>query len=51
MKQYLDLVKHIKSNGVQKNDRTGTGTLSVFWLSNAFQSREDFRWLQQKNCI
>jgi thymidylate synthase len=37
MKQYLDLVRHVLENGVQKGDRTGTGTLSVF----GYQSRYD----------
>ena len=30
MKQYLDLLRHIRENGTMKSDRTGTGTQSVF---------------------
>ena len=30
MKQYLDFMRHVRRNGAQKADRTGTGTLSVF---------------------
>jgi thymidylate synthase len=30
MKQYLDLMRHVRENGTRKEDRTGTGTLSVF---------------------
>jgi thymidylate synthase len=37
VKQYLDLVRHVLDHGVQKGDRTGTGTLSVF----GWQSRYD----------
>ena len=30
MRQYLDMMRHVRENGVRKDDRTGTGTLSVF---------------------
>ena len=33
MRQYLDLVKHVLENGELKEDRTGTGTKSVFAVS------------------
>jgi thymidylate synthase len=42
MQQYLSMMRHIRDNGVQKNDRTGTGTLSVFGHQMRFDLSQGF---------
>ncbi len=48
MKQYLDLLKHVKENGTRKEDRTGVGTLSTFGYQMRFDISERFPLITTK---
>jgi len=51
LKQYLDLIKLILENGEERQDRTGTGTVSLFGLQAKYDLRDGFPLLTTKKVL
>ena len=51
MKTYLELLRHVRAHGTRKDDRTGTGTLSVFGWQSRYRLSDGFPLVTTKNCI
>ena len=48
MKQYLEMMQHVRDNGARKKDRTGTGTMSVFGYQMRFDLSKGFPLITTK---
>ena len=51
MRPYLDLLRHVLEHGERRDDRTGTGTLSVFGTQTRYDLREGFPLVTTKKTL